>query len=128
MRSSESKARAIRYSSIIDSDIYQPHEIFPKKYPKRLGALGVRFRLPVLNWSSCEVKALIFPNANPLYSEGFDRVGCFPCLASGPNVKAKAYRHDSFGHSQSARVISIASVIGKDPMSGDGQTCGVCLI
>jgi 3'-phosphoadenosine 5'-phosphosulfate sulfotransferase (PAPS reductase)/FAD synthetase len=128
MRSNESPERAKRYASVIESDLYQPHELFPVKYPKKLGAAGVRFRLPVLNWTSCEVKALIFPNANPLYAEGFDRVGCFPCLASGPNVKAKAFGHDAFGHSQSERVISIAAVIGKDAMSGDGQTCGVCLI
>lgn len=128
MRSAESRDRAVRYASVLCTELHQPHELFPVKYPKRLGLLGVRFMLPILDWSTVAVMRQLGGFANPLYAEGFDRVGCFPCLASGPNVKAKAFGHDAFGHSQSSRVIGIASLIGKDAMSGDGQTCGVCLI
>lgn len=129
MRSDESPEREARYRASLSMVPYEPHEVFPVKYPKSLGRLGVRFVLPILDWSRAEVIALVgAKNLNPLYAEGFDRVGCFPCLASGPRVKAKAFGHDAFGHSQSRRVIQIGQLIGRDAMAGDGQACGVCLI
>lgn len=128
MRTGESSQRNTRYGHVIDTDLYAPHELFPVKYPKRLGTLGVRFRLPIVDWSSAEVMALIGRNANPLYAEGFSRVGCFPCLASGPRSMAKAFGHDDFGRAQSERVIRLSAVVGKDPMSTSGEPCGVCLI
>ena len=128
MRSDESSQRASRYAYILDTELYQPHEVFPSKYPKSLGAAGVRFRLPVLNWSTSEVMALIGSVANPLYSKGFGRVGCFPCLASGARTMAKAFAHDAFGAAQAGRVIRISEVIGKDPMSSSGAPCGLCMI
>lgn len=128
MRTGESRQRSARYAAVIDTELYQPHELFPVKYPKRLGSLGVRFRLPIVDWSSAEVLAALGPVANPLYAEGFSRVGCFPCLASGARTMAKAFGHDAFGASQSRRVIGIASFIGKDPMSTSGQACSLCMI
>lgn len=38
---------------------------------------------PILKWSAAEVFSYIFENGlrpNPLYFEGFSRVGCFPCI------------------------------------------------
>lgn len=128
MRTGESFARAARYAQVIDSELYQPHELFPVKYPKRLGSLGVRFRLPIVDWSSAEVFALIGATANPLYAEGFGRVGCFPCLASGARSMSKAFGHDKFGHAQSERVITISKAIGRDPMASSAQSCAVCFI
>lgn len=128
MRTGESLQREKKYRGVIDTDAYHPHELFPVKYPKRLGALGVRFRLPIVDWSTPEVLLVLGDTANPLYRLGFSRVGCFPCLASGPRSMAKAFAFDSFGHQQADRVIQISAVIGKDPMSTSGQPCGVCLI
>jgi len=128
MRTGESSQRSARYASVIDSDLYQPHELFPVKYPKRLGSLGVRFRLPIVGWHTSEVMSALGDRANPLYAEGFGRVGCFPCLASGARNMVKHFAHDVFGHAQSLRVIAISNVIGKDAMTGDGQACSVCMI
>jgi 3'-phosphoadenosine 5'-phosphosulfate sulfotransferase (PAPS reductase)/FAD synthetase len=41
---------------------------------------------PIFNWSGQEVVDYIIENGqnpNPLYKEGFKRVGCFPCILSG---------------------------------------------
>lgn len=38
---------------------------------------------PILSWTAAQVFAYIFENGlrpNPLYFEGFSRVGCFPCI------------------------------------------------
>jgi len=43
---------------------------------------AVRY-LPVLNWSLRDVRRIAFRHGlelNELYAEGFDRVGCFPCI------------------------------------------------
>lgn len=46
---------------------------------------------PVFDWSGQEVIQYILDNGqqpNPLYFEGFKRVGCFPCIMSGHNEVA----------------------------------------
>jgi len=43
---------------------------------------------PVFDWSAHEVIDFIVKNGqypNPLYKQGFSRVGCFPCIMSGHN-------------------------------------------
>lgn len=62
----------------------------PKKHSYRGGAVRAMcnkysidvFR-PIIKWTAQEVFDYIFSNnlkANPLYFEGFGRVGCFPCI------------------------------------------------
>lgn len=103
---------------MVNDELYEPHEVLTK-YPQYLGAMGVRFRLAVLDWSEDEVKRFVgLENLNPLYLErdgqpGFDRVGCFPCEASGDAPRAKAYKFDDFGRSQYQKFIRIASDLGK---------------
>lgn len=135
MRTAESDARATRYAGKIDDDTYAPHEIMPSQYPQYLGRMGIRFRLPVINWSAADVKEFVgIENLNPLYDH-FDRVGCFPCEAGGEVWREKAYNHDDFGRQQYRRIIQIAADIGKpvfrtkgaqarNPSSG----CAVCSI
>jgi 3'-phosphoadenosine 5'-phosphosulfate sulfotransferase (PAPS reductase)/FAD synthetase len=82
MRGGESNERAIRYADKINNEVYPPNEVL-KKYPKYLYTkLGVTFRLPILDWTLLEVYSFLNGEENTLYSQGFDRVGCFPCLAS----------------------------------------------
>lgn len=100
MRLDESDARAKRYMGKVGDEVYLPHEFMPKKYPQYLGKLGVRFRLPVLEWTTEDVKEFVGEDLNPLYGMGFDRVGCFPCLAAGDTHKEKAFKHDAFGRNQ----------------------------
>jgi 3'-phosphoadenosine 5'-phosphosulfate sulfotransferase (PAPS reductase)/FAD synthetase len=39
--------------------------------------------MPILDWTNKQVFDYLDGEHNPLYNAGFDRVGCFPCLASG---------------------------------------------
>ena len=136
MRSGESHEREKRYQGKISNDLYHPHEIMPSKYPQYLGKIGVRFRLPIIDWTSKEVFEYLDGEENPLYSEGFDRVGCFPCLASGDRWKIFAFEHDDFGKSQRIAVKQIEDEIGKsvytsgigDRHENSGQGCLICSI
>lgn len=113
MRSDESSERKTRYAGKIGEDLYEPHEVLPNKYPKYLGKMGVRFRLPILEWSTLDVLEFLDGEENPLYREGFGRVGCFPCLASGDQWKEKAFNHDDFGREQYAKVQDMSEQIKK---------------
>ncbi len=113
MRSGESSDRKKRYSNKTHNEKYAPHEIMPGKYPKYLFAKGVEFRLPILNWTTEQVIAFVGKNElNPLY-ESFDRVGCFPCLASKDSNMAKAFSFDAFGKEQYVAVAKVAETIKK---------------
>lgn len=138
MRSSESSQRAKRYQDKISDELYLPHEILPSNYPKYLGELGIKFRLPILDWSEREVYDFLGDEINPLYKYGFDRVGCFPCLAGGDKSKEKAFNFDDFGKSQFDKVKVIGKQIGKTVFTSKGgqernndkqeQLCFVCQI
>ncbi|MGQ0595817.1 phosphoadenosine phosphosulfate reductase family protein [Aquabacterium sp.] len=121
MRSGESPEREARYIGKVCDEVYAPHEVLPSKYPKYLAALGVQFRLAVLDWSEQEVISFVgLHDLNPLYLAGFPRVGCFPCLASGDKWKEKAFGHDAFGAGQHAKVIQIGAQIGKSVWTSKG--------
>lgn len=130
MRSQESPERKTRYAGKVSGDVYQPHEVL-RKYPKYLGKMGVRFRLAILDWSEQDVIDFVGrDNLNPLYQDGFPRVGCFPCLASGDKNKEKAFTYDSFGRSQYQKVIVVSKHIGKSIWTSKGgkernETCGL---
>lgn len=113
MRSSESSQREKRYKGRLGSETYAPHEIFPSAYPQYLAKLGVTFRLPILDWQTDEVLALIGEDRNPLYKHGFDRVGCFPCLAGGDKDMIKSFEFDDFGKQQRKRVQILEEKIGR---------------
>lgn len=136
MRLGESAERSKRYKDAIDQDLYAPHEIMPTMYPKYLAKQGVLFRLPILNWSSSDVFDFLSGEANPLYAQGFDRVGCFPCLAGGDKWKEKAFSHDDFGKEQKTKVMLLSKQIGKSVWTTKGGAarnecgsgCAVCAI
>ena len=73
---------------------------------------------------------------NPLYDQGFDRVGCFPCLASGDKWKIKAFTHDKFGEQQLIYVRIVEQEIGKSVFTSgigkrfddDSHACRFCEI
>jgi 3'-phosphoadenosine 5'-phosphosulfate sulfotransferase (PAPS reductase)/FAD synthetase len=138
MRSGESGQRKVRYSSKEAFEAYAPHEVLPKKYPKYLFKKGVVFRLPILDTTSDEVLRFLNGEENPLYSDGFDRVGCFPCLMSGDKWKEKAFAYDDFGNNQRVISIKLASDIGKPLWNSKGgnlrnpdqsfEGCAICAI
>jgi 3'-phosphoadenosine 5'-phosphosulfate sulfotransferase (PAPS reductase)/FAD synthetase len=132
MRLDESSERKKRYSNKIDEELYEPHEIMPRKYPKYLGKLGVKFKLPILNWTTKDVFNYLDGEQNQLYKHGFDRVGCFPCLAAGDRHKELAFNFDEFGKKQYEQVIQVSKVINKNIFTSKGgierNGCSVCEI
>lgn len=131
MRGNESPERRARYAEHISTQLYLPHEVLPKKYPEHLGRMGVRFRLPILDLTKAEVFDALGGFYNPLYDEGFDRVGCFPCLAAGDKYKAKAFEHDDTGRNHRSVVMMIEARIGKSVFTSKGmkdQGCAICSI
>lgn len=132
MRSDESNEREKRYAGKVCDEVYAPHDVM-SKYPQYLDKLGVSFRLAVLAWTKREILDFLNGEQNPLYAEGFDRVGCFPCLASGDAPKEKAFQFDDFGRAQYAKVIKISPVIGKSIWTSkggkarnEGPGCSIC--
>lgn len=136
MRLNESSARAKRYDGKVHDELYAPHQIMPSKYPKYLARLGVKFRLPIIDWSEQQVFDLLGAFLNPLYLSGFPRVGCFPCLASGDRWKKKAFEHDKFGNKQLIDVLQVSEQIGKTIWTSKagkekkdgGPGCAICQI
>ncbi len=119
VRSAESHQRAKRYAGKIASEVY-PISEYMKIYPKYLDKAGVVVRLPIIDWSTADVLSYLNGEQNPLYSHGFDRVGCFPCLASGDKWKEKAFEFDETGakHKEIAMKISLAT--GKSVWNSKG--------
>jgi len=132
MRLDESSDRATRYSGKISTELYAPHEVLPRKYPKYLHKMGVSFRLPVLELTTEQVLDICDGEQHPLYAEGFDRIGCFPCGAGGDKSKEKAFAHDDFGRGQRVIIMKLADEIGKDffnSKSGKQRNgCAICSI
>lgn len=132
MRSEESTEREERYKGKISEDLYDPHEIMDK-YPKKLGKLGVKFKLPVIDWTKKEIFNLLNGKENPLYSMGFDRVGCFPCLAGGEAHQMRAFYFDEIGknHYKIAEKISVIAdrpVLVTKKYLDQGPGCSLCCI
>jgi len=141
MRSGESTERANRYQGRVSDEIIAPHDLMPGKYPKYLADLGVMFRLPIIDWTTSEVLAALDGEENPLYREGFERVGCFPCLAAGDPHKERAFAYDDFGRKQYVTVEGLIREIGKPIWTSKGgsqrnnpdqanlfQGCAICAI
>lgn len=132
MRSDESKEREKRYKHVMDNEVYLPNDIL-KKYPKKLGKLGVRFRLPVLDWATDEIFSFLNGEENPLYSHGFKRVGCFPCLAGGEGHQMKAFHFDETGKKHFAIAEEISKLAGRPVLQtkkymDQGPGCAICSI
>jgi len=114
MRKAESSQREKRYAGTICDEIYPPHLFMPSKYPQYLEKLGVMIRLPIVDWQTEDVFEFLDGEQSPLYQLGFDRVGCFPCLAGGDYWKAKAFAFDDFGKSQRIKVVQLGHEIKKN--------------
>ena len=132
MRSDESKERATRYKGLINSDLFDPSELM-SKYPKKLGKLGVMFKLPILNWATDEVFNLLDGKENELYSHGFERVGCFPCLAGGEGHQMRAFYFDATGLEHYKIAEQISEIAGRPVLVtkkyyDQGPGCALCSI
>lgn len=141
MRLEESPDRKKRYAGKVCDELYAPHEVLPGKYPKYLQKMGVMFRLAIVDWSKKDVLAYLNGEQNPLYAEGFDRVGCFPCQAAGDAHKEKCYAFDDFGAQQKRKVWWLSKALDKPMFTSKGgqernkdvpmdlfEGCGICAI
>ena len=136
VRKQESNDRALRYAGMVGEEVYLPSE-YMRKFPKYLDKAGIRFRLPIVDWTCTDVMDYLAGEENPLYSQGFDRVGCFPCLASGDKNKEKAFTHDEVGRKNYEIVLRLSKQIGKSVWTSkkgladhaddnDGPACSWC--
>lgn len=119
MRLGESAQRNERYKSHTPDSLYAPHEMLGN-YPQYLEKLGIKFRLPILEWDEYEVFEKLEDRANPLYKKGFDRVGCFPCLAGGDRSKERAFAFDEVGKKRRIEVLQLGKEIGKNLFTSKG--------
>lgn len=119
MRSDESSEREKRYMGKINTESYPPHEVL-KDFPKYLYKMGVTFRLPVLDWGKQDVFDYLNGEENPLYAQGSERVGCFPCLASGDRNKERAFADGEFGREQRIIVKELERQIGHSIFTSKG--------
>ena len=120
MRIEESKQREKRYEHIHPHKLYSAQEALGKKYPKYLDKLGIKVKLPIVWLSDEDVFDFLNGEENPLYSKGFERVGCFPCLASGDRWKEKAFALDEIGEQRRIDVLNIGRQIGKNIFTSKG--------
>lgn len=135
MRTEESTERSIRYKGRVSDELMPPHEFMAGKYPKYLSKLGVKVRLPIIDWSKWQVLHEVGERLNPLYDH-FDRVGCFPCLAAGDNHKERAFSFDETGRKHKAIAIQLEQETGKSVWTSKGgamrnnpdQMCMLCMV
>lgn len=120
MRLGESWQRSERYKNHNEASLYPPHEIMVNKYPKYLHKQGVSMRLPILKWEEEDVFDFLGEEVNQLYKNGFERVGCFPCLAAGDKYKEKAFAFDELGKQRRIEVIQLGQEIGKNIFTTKG--------
>ena len=130
VRSDESPARKKRYKFKISTELMPPNE-FMKTFPKYLEKMGVMFRLPVLDWCKEEIFKFLNGAENPLYSHGFDRVGCFPCEAAGDEHKMRSYYFDETGLKHFKIAQEIEKISGYPSLSSkkyanQGPGCSLC--
>lgn len=140
VRSDESVNRAKRYAAVISDETMPMHEFMRGGYPKTLHAAGVSCRLPILDWSRADVMDYLAGEENPLYSLGFDRVGCFPCLAAGDQHKEKAFYFDETGRANFMTARALEPIVGRSVFTSRGgqlrndapqldfQGCSICAI
>jgi 3'-phosphoadenosine 5'-phosphosulfate sulfotransferase (PAPS reductase)/FAD synthetase len=127
VRVDESQQRSKRYAEKFSDELYPVHEYMPKKFPKYLtNKYGIYVRMPILDWTYGEVMDFLDGEQNPLYEMGFDRVGCFPCLAAGDAYKEKAFFFDATGRKHYAKVILLEEQIGKSIWTSKGGKARNC--
>lgn len=114
MRLSESKQREKRYEHISPDGLYMAQEALGTKYPKYFNKLGITVRLPIVLLEDEDVFEILGGEENQLYREGFERVGCFPCLAGGDRWKEKAFNFDEVGKQRRIEVLQLGSEIKKN--------------
>ena len=129
----ESKDRSNRYKSkgSVVENLFR-YEVFNSKMPKYMyRKYGSMIWLPMLDYSRQEVDEIIATSSNiflrtvnPLYKDGFNRVGCAPCFMSGQKNIMKYFEMDSEGLDKRYIADELQSATGKSWLTGKS----ICLI
>ena len=130
IRSDESHQRKKRYGDMDSSEIHSYKDIF-KEIPKALDK-NVNVRFPVMDWSTQDCFDLINQygwKRNPLYDEGSNRVGCYPCLLASKKKQTEEFNTE-FGQKQLKFIRDLEKELNiKYEMYDEDQgSCEVCNI
>lgn len=151
MRAAESSSRAARYGAKTDDEEFRLGDL-AKVYDVRY-LDKVTLSLPIVHWSTKQVFAYLKSfgdELNPLYEQGFDRVGCFPCLL-GKNKDWELAAQDAVGVENISRLLALEEFLqsnnptkslkihptrdirgllasGKALTAKDNEACGWCSI
>lgn len=104
MRALESQNRMNKYGKLEAADVFSFRDLNPGKIPKRYQDITVQ--LPIVDKSTPWVFQYLRKakeKVNPLYARGHKRVGCYPCLLSGPRDWTLAAR-DPEGRANMMRI------------------------
>lgn len=134
IRENESTARHEKYGNLTDETLYHPDEVFPGRYPNYLKD-RVKIKFPILSWEAWNCFVFLEEHGihrNPLYDEGFERVGCFPCMLAGQKTQERVFRTE-FGKKQFAIIKELEKEIGEEYKyqaadEEDGGGCSLCNI
>ena len=109
IRGDEGMARQKRYKETYHDEVYTKNDIMGSMYPNYMHKrYNVYVQMPLLDSSLGDVIHLLGDTANPLYAQGQESVGCFPCLAAGDKAKQHAFEMDAFGLEQYNRFSVLA--------------------
>ena len=130
LRSDESHQRKKRYGDRDSSEIHSYKEVFPD-IPKSLDK-NVNLRFPVMDWSTQDCFDLIRQHGwkrNPLYVEGSNRVGCYPCLLATKKIQKKEFSTE-FGQKQIKLIRDLEKELNikYEMFEEDQGSCEVCNI
>lgn len=134
IREDESVRRKLKYGNFVDETLYHPDEVFPNMYPKHLSS-RVTIKFPILFWTAWNCFDFLAEHnvrRNPLYDQGFTRVGCFPCMLAGKKEQERVFRTE-FGKKQFAIIKELEKEIGEEYKyqaadEEDGGGCSLCNI
>ena len=130
IRSDESYQRKKKYGDLDSNEIHNYADVF-HWFPKTL-TKNVSLRFPVMDWSSSDcfehIKKFGWEH-NPLYDEGCNRVGCYPCLLASKKKQTEEFNTE-FGQKQLKFIKNLEKELGiKYEMYDDDQgSCEVCNI
>lgn len=125
----ESRNRTNKYSKYLNNELINPNDM-NAAFPKKLAKSNVWFVLPVVDWFTSDILEFLGKDVNPLYNDGFKRVGCFPCFACATKKQLKkVYSYDEFGASQLEKVKAMEIELGvKHKNSETEHICSWCEI
>ena len=129
IRTDEGPARRKKYSEMVETELYRMDDLFPKEYPAYISSRCV-YRLPLVNLTRDAVFQIIADAGmkyNPLYDQGFDRVGCFPCLIAGKKTQQMAFATE-FGQQQWKIIQQLENDVGEKYKFQAETACALCNI